>query len=64
MVLSHAGTCTMGLEGGVEASTTACWGGGMSSCPQSFSAPSVGDVDATKVFEGSTSISRLCEAGG
>ena len=64
MVLSHAGTCTVELEGGIEAPTTACWGGGIGVCPQSFSAPSVSDVDATKVFEGSTSISGLCVAGG
>lgn len=64
MVLSHTGTCTVELEGGIEKPTTACWGGGMGVCSQSFSAPSVGDVDATKVFDGSTSISGLCVAGG
>lgn len=64
MVLSHASTCTVELEGGIEAPTTAYWGGGMGVSRQSFSVPSVGDVDATQVFEGSTSISRLCVAGG
>ena len=59
-----AGTGTVGLEGGVETSADTCWGGSMGGSSESFTAPSAGCVDVTVIFEGGTSTSEVCVAGG
>ena len=53
----------MGLEGGPETSADTCWSC-MGGCSESFTASSAGGVDATVIFEGPTSISGVCVAGG
>ena len=59
-----AGVGTVGLEGGVETSADTCWGGCMGGSSESFTAPSAGGVDVTVIFEGPTSTSGVCVAGG
>ena len=59
-----AGTGTVGLEGGPETSVDTCWGDCTDGCSESFTASSAGGVDATVTFEGPTSTSRVCVAGG
>ena len=55
---------TVGLEGGVETSADTSWGGCMGGSSESFTAPSAGDVDVAVIFEGPTSTSGVCVAGG
>ena len=54
----------MGVKGGAETSADTCGGGCMGGCSESFTAPSAGGVDATVIFEGPTSTSGVCAAGG
>ena len=54
----------MGLEGGVETSADTCWGGCMGGPSESFISPSAGGVDVIVIFEGPTSTSEVCVAGG
>ena len=54
------GDSTIGLEGGIETSADIRWGGCMGGSSESFIAPSA----VTVFFEGPTSTSGLCVAGG
>ena len=59
-----AGAGTVRLDGGVERSADTCCGGCMGNSSDSFTAPSAGGVDVAMIFEGPTSTSRVCIAGG
>ena len=59
-----AGTGTVGIKVGVETSADTCWGGCMGGSSESFTALSAGGVDVTVIFEGPTSTSGVCVAGG
>ena len=54
----------MELEGRVERSADTSWGGSMGGSSDSFTAPSAGGVDVAVIFEGLTSTSGVCIAGG
>ena len=54
----------MGLEGGVETSADSSWSGCMGASSESFTTPSTGGVDVAVIFEGLTSTSGVCVAGG
>ena len=54
----------MGLKGGVGRSADTSWGGCMGGSSDSLTTPSDGGVDVAVIFEGPTSTSGVCVAGG